>query len=55
MTWQLAFKPHTPGHGSMHLLFTHALSREHSELIVHSGLHAGGVPTYSCKHEHTAC
>lgn len=47
------FVPHVPGHGSTHFWFMQALSEGHSVLITHSGLHAGGVPTYDCKHEQT--
>lgn len=39
ITRHSAFKPHVPGHGSLHLLFIHALDRSHSELRTHSGLH----------------
>lgn len=32
----------------------HALFNGQSELVVHSGLHAGGVPIYSGRQEQTA-
>lgn len=38
-TSQTAFGAHVPGQGSLHLLRMQALSREQSELIVHSGRH----------------
>lgn len=36
-TLHSAFKPQTPGHGSLHLLFKHALSRGQSLFVTHSG------------------
>lgn len=39
-----ALVPHVPGHGSTHFWFEQALSRLHSELMVHSGRQPGGVP-----------
>ena len=44
--------PQEPGHGSWHFLFMQAWSKEQSELIIHSGLHVGGILMYSGKHEH---
>lgn len=54
MTWHRAFNPHVPGHGSAHFWLTHALLSAHSELTIHSGLHAGGEPIYPDWQEHTA-
>lgn len=52
MTWQFAFEPQVPGHGSMHLLRTHALFAGQSELSVHSGRHPSyGLPMYSARQE----
>lgn len=40
-----------PGHGSTHLLFTHALLLEQSEFVTHSGRQpVYGSPKYSGKH-----
>lgn len=50
----LAFRPHVPGHGSTHRWFTHDLSREHSELIIHSGRQFGGAPIQLFWQEQTA-
>lgn len=48
ITKHSAFKPHVPGHGSTHLLFTQALLRSQSELTTHSGRHpVYGSPKYS--------
>lgn len=56
MTLQTALNPHTPGHGSTHLVLTHALSLEQSELMVHSGLQPPrfGLPKNPGRHSHTA-
>lgn len=55
MTWQRAFSPHVPGtHGFTHFWLMHALSRKHSELNVHSGRQAGGLPTQYSTHEQIA-
>lgn len=54
ITWQRAFCPHVPGHGSVHFLLIHALSCGHSELTTHSGLQVGGVPMLPVAHEQTA-
>lgn len=54
ITWQSAFCPHVPGHGSAHFRLTHALRAGHSELTTHSGLQPGGEPTYSGRQEHIA-
>lgn len=43
-TWQSAFIPHDPGHGSVHFWFMQAFSDGHSELITHSGRQLGGIP-----------
>lgn len=52
-TWQSAFCPQVPGHGSWHLFRIHALSDAQSELITHSGLQPSyGLPIYSGKQEH---
>lgn len=53
-TWQLAARPHVPGHGSIHFWFTQAWLRGHSELITHSGLQVGGAPIYPRTQEQTA-
>lgn len=43
-------RPHVPGQGSTHLLFTQALLRSQSELVTHSGLQpVYGSPKYSGK------
>lgn len=48
---QSVLKPQVPGQGSLHLLFTHALSCAQSELVTHSGLQpVYGSPKYSGKH-----
>lgn len=39
MTLHWALKPHTPGHGSTHRVFTQARFLGQSELMVHSGRH----------------
>lgn len=50
-TWHSALSPQVPGHGSRHLLLTHARSRGQSVLRTHSGLHpVYGSPWYSGKH-----
>lgn len=50
LTRHSAFMPQVPGHGSLHLLLTHALSLGQSEFITHSGLQpAYGSPKYSGK------
>lgn len=54
-TWQVALTPHVPGQGSMHFWFRQARLRAHSEFVMHSGLHEGGVPKYPGTQEHTAC
>lgn len=43
---QSVLEPQDAGHADMHLKFLHILSRGHSELVVHSGLHSGGDPRY---------
>lgn len=55
LTLHTELDPHTPGQGSEHFALIHALSSGHSELMVHSGLHPGGLPMYKAKHEQTAC
>jgi len=55
ITWQRAWSPHVPGHGSVHFWLIHAWFWGHSELTTHSGLHVGGLPMYPVRHEHTAC
>lgn len=44
ITWHFALIPHVPGQGSIHFWLLHALSCVQSELITHSGRHAGGLP-----------
>lgn len=44
MTWQSAFKPHNPGHGSLHFWLIQARWGGHSVLTRHSGRQCGGVP-----------
>lgn len=44
--------PQDPGHGSIHLSLTQALSLEQSVFIEHSGRQFGGLPIYWGKHEH---
>lgn len=52
-TWQLAFWPQVPGHGSWHLFRTHCNFEGQSELMMHSGRHPSyGFPTYSVRHWH---
>lgn len=41
--------------GSTHRLLRHAFERSHSELLTHSGRHAGGEPIIDGKHEHIGC
>lgn len=43
-TWHFAPMPQVPGQGSIHFWLTHALSKLHSELVIHSGLQVGGEP-----------
>jgi len=45
ITEHAAFEPHEPGQGSVHFWLIHDKWLGHSGLIVHSGLHDGGVPT----------
>lgn len=54
ITLQSEFCPQIPVHGLEHFWFIHASSYLHSELTIHSGLHAGGVPINVGKHEHIA-
>lgn len=54
MTAQDVFKPHVPGHGSVHFCSMHALFEGHSELTTHSGLQLGGLPIYVGAQEQTA-
>lgn len=56
ITWQSAPYPHTPGHGSIHLVFAHALSRGQSELMTHSGRQPlpVGLPWNPGKHSQSA-
>lgn len=51
-TWQWAFHPQEPGHGSLHFSLIHATLLGQSALIVHSGLQFGGDPMYDGRHEH---
>ena len=54
MTSHLAFCPHVPGQGSLHLLRIQALSLGQSVLSTHSGRHPEyGSPWYSGKHVQT--
>jgi len=55
ITWHVAWIPHAPRQGFMHFWLLHASVRMHSELTVHSGLHAGGTPRKPATHEHTDC
>lgn len=50
----MAFIPHEPMHGSLHLFDTQAKWDGQSWWITHSGLQFGGVPNIPIKHEHTA-
>lgn len=52
--WQSVFCPHLPGQGSTHFWFIQARLLAHSELMVHSGLHPGGVPMYEGRQEQIA-
>jgi hypothetical protein len=45
MTLHLAPAPHDPGQGSLHFSRIQAKLLGHSELMVHSGLQLGGLPT----------
>lgn len=54
-TWQSARTPQVPGQGSMHFWLTQAFCNEHSKLVTHSGLHAGGLPKNPGMQEQTAC
>lgn len=54
-TWQRAFRPQVPGHGSVHFWLTHARSWAQSALTTHSGLQAGGEPIKLAWQEHTGC
>ena len=54
ITWQFAFSPQVPGHGSIHFWFTQAWLRGHSELVTHSGRQVGGLPINPGTQEHTA-
>lgn len=47
-----AFLPHDPGQGSRHFWLMQACWLGHSLLLIHSGLHLGGVPINWGKHEH---
>ena len=52
-TWHSAFRPHVPGHGSLHLLLTQARSLGQSVFSTHSGRQpVYGSPKYSGKHTH---
>lgn len=53
ITWQTAFCPHAPTHGSTHFLWTQALEWSQSVLYTHSGLQLKyGSPWYSGKQWH---
>lgn len=52
MTLHRAPAPQEPGQGSRHFSRMHAFVLIQSELTTHSGLHDGGVPIYSGRHEH---
>lgn len=54
-TWQIAAIPQVPGHGSIHFWLTQASFNGHSELTIHSGRQAGGLPIYPGTQEQTAC
>lgn len=51
ITEHMAFTPQEPGQGSMHFSRIQAKLLGHSVLIVHSGRHCGGKPTYPTKQE----
>lgn len=51
-TWQRAFEPHEPGHGSLHFSLIQATLLGQSAFIVHSGLQFGGDPIYDGRHVH---
>ena len=53
-TLQIVFKPQRPTHGSTHLWLIQALFLGHSELMVHSGRHPGGLPKNVGRQLHTA-
>lgn len=53
-TWHSALSPHTPGQGSIHFWLTQAWLSEHSVLVTHSGLQAGGLPRKPGTQEQTA-
>lgn len=54
ITSHLALIPQIPGQGSIHLRSLHARFVEQSELTVHSGRQAGGVPMKVGKQLHIA-
>lgn len=54
MTLQFEFLPQEPGQGSWHFWFKQARLREQSELVTHSGRHAGGLPMKIGRQEQTA-
>lgn len=54
ITLQSAFCPQISKHGLVHFWFVQAKWFWHSELIIHSGLHPGGLPINVGKHEHMA-
>jgi hypothetical protein len=55
ITLHSAFTPQSPGQGSTHFWFLHALSEGHSAFVEHSGLQATyGSPKYSGMHWHAA-
>lgn len=54
-TTHLVLRPQALEQGSLHFCRIHALLDGHSALRTHSGLHPGGLPTYSGKQVQTAC
>lgn len=54
ITLQSAFCPQIPIHGLEHFCFIHASWLLHSELMIHSGRHPGGLPINVGKHEQIA-
>lgn len=51
MTRHSAFRPHVPGHGSLHFRLMQAKWLAHSLLLIHSGRQFGGEPIKSGKQE----
>lgn len=47
----MAFSPHVPSHGLIHLFREHDWLMGHSALTTHSGRQFGGLPMKLCEHE----